>query len=162
VGDDRRSRRARAGTRASTLAGGLAIALTASACHAGASAASTTTTVPTTPATTARATTTTTQWTPRSPQASAYEAAALLVEDWAAADRPAAAEVAAPRAVANLFEIAYPGDGLAIPRGCSDEFQPIVCTYGPPGGADPNDPIFELDVSQRAGGWYVSSVTVLP
>jgi hypothetical protein len=35
---------------------------------------------------------------------------------------------------------------------------PIVCTYGPPGGASPTDPIYQVMVSQTDGGWYVSSV----
>ena len=39
-------------------------------------------------------------------------------------------------------------------------FSPIVCTYGPPGGAAPSDPIYEIDAVQALGGWYVSSVTI--
>jgi len=39
-------------------------------------------------------------------------------------------------------------------------FSPIVCTYGPPGGAAPTDPIYEIYVTQAPGGWYVSSAKV--
>jgi hypothetical protein len=35
-----------------------------------------------------------------------------------------------------------------------------VCTYGPPGGASPTDPIYQIKVSQVQGGWYVSSVVI--
>jgi hypothetical protein len=121
-----------------------------------------------TPSTTARATPTTerspptTAWVASAPQPSPDLAAAQLVEAWAEGKRAAAASVASPPAVAALFAAAYPGQSLALSRGCSSQFLPIVCTYGPPGGASPNDALFQVDASPTAGGWYVSSVRVLP
>lgn len=101
----------------------------------------------------------TTAWTAKAPQSSPQAAADALVGAWASGDRAAAAGVAAPIAVRALFALPYPGAGLAISRGCSAAFPPIVCTYGPPGGASPGDPVFEVYLSQTAHGWYVSSVT---
>jgi hypothetical protein len=63
--------------------------------------------------------------------------------------------------VAALFAVPYPGSGLAISRGCSAGFPPIVCTYGPPGGAAPTDAVFEISVAQDPAGWYVASVRTL-
>jgi len=65
--------------------------------------------------------------------------------------------VATQAAVNTLFAVPY-ANGLAEDRGCSTSFTPIVCTFGPPGGASPNDPIYQIYVSQAPGGWYVSSV----
>ncbi len=90
---------------------------------------------------------------------SAASSAATLVSSWADGNRTAALAVATPTAVATIFAVPYPR-GLAIARGCSVAFSPIVCTYGPPGGASPNDAIFEIDVSQASGGWYVSAVKI--
>jgi hypothetical protein len=67
--------------------------------------------------------------------------------------------VATPAAVATLFNVPY-ASGLAIDRGCSTSFSPVVCTFGPPGGASPTDPIYQIMVSQVTGGWYVSSVKI--
>jgi hypothetical protein len=67
--------------------------------------------------------------------------------------------VATSAAVATLFSVPY-ASGLAIDRGCSTSFSPIVCTFGPPGGASPTNSIYEIMVSQVAGGWYVSSVRI--
>ena len=106
--------------------------------------------------------TTTTNPLPSSPQASAGNASTQLVTAWASGDRAVARAVATPTAVAALFAAPYPGAGLAIPRGCSVAFPPLVCTYGPPGGASPSDSIYQLYVSQDPGGWYVSSVSVQP
>jgi len=103
----------------------------------------------------------TTVWKPTAPQATADAAAAALVQAWAGGDRAGAGAVATPDAVATLFAVPYPGPGLAISRGCSSAFPPIVCTYGPPGGAAPTDAIYEILVSQAPAGWYVSSVRVL-
>jgi hypothetical protein len=86
-------------------------------------------------------------------------AATALVSNWATGNRPAALTVATPAAVASLFSVPYTS-GLAIDRGCSTSSSPIVCTFGPPGGASPTDPIYEIMVSQVAGGWYVSSVKI--
>lgn len=83
-----------------------------------------------------------------------------MVAAWAGGNRASALTVGTPAAVGQLFAIPYPGAGLAISRGCSTAFIPIVCTYGPPGGAPPTDPIYEIDVSQSGVGWYVSAVKV--
>jgi hypothetical protein len=113
------------------------------------------TAAPTTPRRTAPPTTV---WTLKAPQASPDDAAAALVGAWAAGDRATALTVATPTAVEALFAVPYPGAGLAISRGCSAAFPPIVCTYGPPGGGSPNDPVFQVYPSQSKTGWYVSSV----
>ncbi len=89
----------------------------------------------------------------------AESAATALVSSWSTGNRAEALTVATPSAVAALFAVRYP-TGLAEDRGCSTSFMPIVCTFGPPGGADPNDPIYEIYVLQAPGGWYVSSVKV--
>jgi hypothetical protein len=96
------------------------------------------------------------------PQASADLAAAHLVAAWAASTRATAASVASPSAVAALFAVTYPGPSLTISRGCSSEFLPIVCTYGPAGGASAGDAVFQVDASPTTGGWYVSSVQIVP
>ncbi len=103
----------------------------------------------------------TTRWTPAAPQTNPDAAAAALVNAWAGGDRAMAATVAMPQAVAALFAVPYPGADLAISRGCSAGFPPIVCTYGPPGGASPTDSIYEISVAQDPTGWYVTSVNVL-
>jgi hypothetical protein len=114
---------------------------------------------PTTTTKTTVAPTTTTTALPGADQATAPAAAAALVSAWAAGNKLQALAVATPASVSTLFAVPYPG-GLAIPRGCSDAFQPIVCTYGPPGGASPNDPIYEIDATQTPQGWYVSGVRI--
>jgi hypothetical protein len=102
-----------------------------------------------------------TPWVAAAPQATPDAAAARLVGAWASGDRVTAATVATPAAAAALFAVPYPGPGLAISRGCTSEFQPIVCTYGPPGGASPTDQVFEISVTEGRRGWYVSSVRAL-
>jgi hypothetical protein len=104
-------------------------------------------------------TTTTMAALPTTLSPSADAAASALVSSWSTGNRAAALTVATPTAVATLFAAPYTS-GLAIARGCSTEFSPIVCTYGPPGGASPSDAIYQILVSQTAGGWYVSSVRV--
>ena len=164
--------RVAAWTRAIGLAAGLATA--AVGCGHSASPSSVVTLPPsstapatTTPATTARTTPRTVRSAPTTalvvaaPQPSPDLAAAQLVGAWAAGNRARAASVAAPQAVATLFAVPYPGSSMTISRGCSSEFAPIVCTYGPPGGASPADPVFEIYASQTAGGWYVSAVKTL-
>ena len=84
-------------------------------------------------------------------------AAAAFISSWAAGNQTQASSVATSSAVATLFAGRY-SPGLVIDRGCSVAFTPIVCTYGPPGGAAPTDPIYEIDVVPALGGWYVSSV----
>ena len=101
--------------------------------------------------------TTTTMALPTALQPGAEAAATTLVSNWAAGNRTAALTVATQAAVTTLFAVPY-ASGQALDRGCSTSFTPIVCTFGPPGGASPTDPIYEIDVSQTAGGWYVSSV----
>jgi hypothetical protein len=128
-----------------------------------------TTTVATTPiqtippasstTTTAAAPTTTTAVVPPAPQPSAEAAADALVGYWSSGNRTTALRVATPQAVATLFAVKYPS-GLAINRGCTDAFPPIICTYGAPGGGPVNAPIYQLLETQAAGGWYVSSVEI--
>jgi hypothetical protein len=148
----------------------LGLGLALSGCGHGGPSSAPSTTSPVPPATSPPAPTTTappvtapatTVWKPSAPQASPAAAAAALVSAWEVGNRTTAATVATPEAVATLFAVAYPGAGLAIPRGCSAAFLPIVCTYGPPGGASPNDAIYELKVSTLPAGWYVSSVQIL-
>jgi hypothetical protein len=90
---------------------------------------------------------------------SAEVAAEDMVTSWSMNNRLGALAVATPTAASTLFGATYVS-GLAISRGCSTSFSPIVCTYGPPGGASPTDPIYQIRVSQVAGGWYVSSVRI--
>ncbi len=104
-------------------------------------------------------TTTTTVALPTALQTAPEAAATALVSSWSTGNKTAALTVATPAAVAQLFAAPY-SSGLAIDRGCSTTFMPIVCTFGPPGGASPTDPIYEVLVSQVDGGWYVSSVKV--
>jgi hypothetical protein len=96
---------------------------------------------------------------PAALQPGAEAAATALVSNWSTGNKAAALTVATPAAVTDLFAVPYTS-GLAIDRGCSTTFMPIVCTFGPPGGASPNDPIYEIDVTKAAGGWYVSSVKI--
>ena len=125
------------------------------------STSSTTSTSPTTSttSTTAPPATTTTLPVPSSPQPSAEGAATALVSSWASGDRARALTVATASVVATLFAIPYPS-GLAIDRGCSSTFLPLVCTFGPPAGGPSNAAIYQLAVSQVPGGWYVSGVQV--
>ena len=67
--------------------------------------------------------------------------------------------MATPQAVATLFAVRYPS-GLAINRGCTSAFPPIICTFGAPGGGPTNAPIYQLYESQAPGGWYVGSVQI--
>jgi hypothetical protein len=132
------------------------------ACGRSGRASSATTVQPstTTVSTTLVRPTATTSPLPTAPQTSAAGAAAEMVTAWSLNNRAAARTAASQTAVAELFAARYPGGALALSRGCSAAFPPIVCTYGPPGGADPNDPLYELYVSHTAKGWYVSSVRI--
>jgi hypothetical protein len=139
-----------------------------SAACAGGSTGQATGTVPTTvPPTTRRPPVTrprtppTTRWVAKAPQSTPDAAAGNLMSAWASGDRAAASQVGAPVAVATLFALPYPGGPSAIPRGCSNAFPPIVCTYGPPGGGPTTSALFQLYVSQTVRGWYVSSVMIL-
>jgi hypothetical protein len=122
-------------------------------------AAGSTTTTTTKSTTTTTAVSTTTAPVPSAPQPSAAAAAAALISSWAAGNQAEARSVATASAVTTLFAGHYTS-GLAIDRGCSVAFSPIVCSYGPPGGAAPTDPIYEIDVMHAPTGWYVTSVTI--
>ncbi|MDR3650977.1 MAG: hypothetical protein P4L20_17960 [Acidimicrobiales bacterium] len=127
-------------------------------------ASSATTTVPTSTAPTTAPgpvpTTTAPPAVPPAPQPSAEDAANALVGYWASGNRAAAMRVATAPAVATLFGVAYP-NGLAVNRGCSSSFSPIVCTYGAPAGGPVNAPIYQLDeVQAPSGGWYVNTVQI--
>jgi len=119
--------------------------------------AATTTTVAAAPTTTAAPATTVAV--PPSLQTSAQAAATVLVNAWAANNRSRALLVAVPQAVSTLFAVPYPGS-LAISRGCTSAFPPIICTYGPPGGGPTNAPIYQIHITPVNGGWYVSSVQI--
>jgi hypothetical protein len=120
-------------------------------------AGGTTTTSPRTNATSPTTTTTVALPTALSPGAEA--AANALVSNWSTGNKTGALTVATTSAVATLFAAPY-ASGMAMNRGCSTSFSPIVCTFGPPGGASPTDPIYQVLVSQAAGGWYVSGVKI--
>jgi hypothetical protein len=107
----------------------------------------------------ARPTTTTTLALPTVLQTAPEAAATALVSSWSTGNKAAAITVATSAAVTTLFAAPYTS-GLVVDRGCSTTFMPIVCTFGPPGGASPTDPIYEIMVSQVEGGWYVSSVKI--
>jgi hypothetical protein len=109
--------------------------------------------------TTTTSSTTTTIAVPSAPQPSADAAADALVNDWAADDRTAALTVASASAVSTLFAVAYPS-GDATNRGCATAFPPATCTIGPPGGADPNLPIYSFTMAEVSAGWYVSTVQI--
>ncbi len=109
--------------------------------------------------TTTTTTTTTTVAVPSAPQPTADAAADALVNDWANGNRTAALTVATASAVSTLFAIAYPS-GDATDRGCATAFPPATCTIGPPGGANPNLPIYSFTMASVSGGWYVSAVQI--
>jgi hypothetical protein len=68
--------------------------------------------------------------------------------------------VATGPAVTTLFAVPYP-NGNAIDRGCATAFPPATCTFGPPGGGDPNLPLYSLTLAATpAGDWYVSAVQI--
>jgi hypothetical protein len=74
---------------------------------------------------------------------------------WGQGDRQAAHAVAVPSAVSDLFAIPRPAGGVQS-RGCTDaSTNPGTCTY-----ADLNTgTLYEVEVAQVPGGWYVTSVT---
>jgi hypothetical protein len=86
-------------------------------------------------------------------------AATALVDAWSTDNRPVALSVATTRAVDTLLAVPYPGDD-AILRQCNTTFTPIICTYGPNGGASPTLPIYQLSLAHVARGWYVRSVQI--
>jgi hypothetical protein len=95
---------------------------------------------------------------PPDPAPSILSATTTLIQAWKSGDRSKAATVATPAAVASLFASAYSGQTVIL-RGCS-EIPPVVCSYGPYGGASPNLSLYQLTVSSDSGRWYVSAVTV--
>jgi hypothetical protein len=141
------------------VASGVALAVTHFTGHSDRPRAVSDTTTSTARVATTTSPPTTTLTLPSALQTSAPKAAADLVSSWASGNQAEADSVATAQAVSTLFASHYTA-GLAIDRGCSQAFSPIVCTYGPPGGAAPTDPIYEIDVIQSPGGWYVSSVTI--
>lgn len=94
---------------------------------------------------------------PSAPRNTALEAAAALISDWARGRAAEAAEVATASAVAALFAETYPPGDLQ-PRGCTTGPTPATCTYRDTAAATPT--IYQLTVTDAAGGWYVSAVTV--
>jgi hypothetical protein len=97
---------------------------------------------------------------PSSPQSSGDVAAADLIADWKAGDQASALHVATAAAVATLFATPYAGQTV-IGRGCQNaQFPPVICSYGPEGGASASDSLYQLTVTQAPGGWYVSAVTI--
>ena len=142
-----------AGVLAAALLGGCSAAPSST----GSSATSATTT---TTSTSTVAAPTTTAAVPASPQPTAEGAAIALVGDWATGKRAEALTVATQAAVSTLFANPY-RSGLVDDRGCSAGSPPVTCTFGPPGGGNPNDPIYQLSVVQAPGGtWYVGTVQV--
>ena len=117
--------------------------------------------LPRTPATTVPAATSsppttappTTVWSPSAPQPSPDAAAARLISAWAGANQALATTVASPNAVSTLFAQPYPA-GYLQARGCTQGANPGTCTYR----NTRTNGIYEVQVSQGAGGWYVSSV----
>jgi hypothetical protein len=157
---------------AAVTATGVAVALAAVLAGCGASPGpaagkgptdppTTTTTVPATTTTTSTTSTTTTTTTlPAGRQPSAEGAASAFLDSWVAGDRADAGKVATPAAVSELFVRPYQGQPL-VPRGCSSaEFPPVVCSYGPEGGASPTNNLYEISLAYRQGGWYVAKVVV--
>ncbi len=116
------------------------------------------TSAPTTTTTHPVATTTTTLALPVAPQPSAQAAADALINSWATGNRPQAFSVATAAAVTTLFAAPYTS-GLVNSRGCNSN-PPIVCAYGPPGGSDPTDPLYQLQLTNIPAGWYVNSVQI--
>ena len=98
---------------------------------------------------------TATAWAPSSPQATASQAASVLIDAWAASNRASALEDASPAAVSALFANAYPEAGLQF-RGCST----------PPGNTTSScvyrdgDNLLSLTVSPLSRGWAVTAAVL--
>ena len=121
----------------------------------------TTQNAPVTPTTTAPSTTVpapTTTALPADLATSVLGATSTLIDAWKAGDRSKAGTVATPAAVSALFASSYSGQTVIL-RGCS-QIAPVVCSYGPNGGASPALSLYQLTVTSAPGGWYVSSVVV--
>lgn len=79
------------------------------------------------------------------------------MQGWVNGNRQKSASVGTASAVATLFASPYAGQPLTD-RGCGQT--PIVCTWGPYGGGNPNSALYEMSVTQTGSNWYVSSVTI--
>lgn len=79
------------------------------------------------------------------------------MDDWFAGNRAGSATVATPAAVAALYATAYAGQPLND-RGCTDQFPPLVCTWGPYAGGSGS--IYQVSVSPAGAKWFVSSVVI--
>jgi hypothetical protein len=123
----------------------------------GGNAAASTTLATTPRPTTTVAPTTTTTALPPNPQPSPLAAATAFIGAWKKGDRTAAATVATATAVAALFATPYTNQTV-VSRGCSAEFTPRVCSYGP--GAGGSGPLFEIDLTPSGSNWYVSNAVV--
>ena len=131
---------------------------TATSLVGGTAGHSTTTVPPTT--TTVPPTTTTAPAVPAAPQSTAENAALALINAWSKGDQATALRVATTTAVNTLFATQF-HSGMAIDRGCNT-VSPTTCAFGPPGGASPADPLYQLTVTAApGGGFYVSAVLVL-
>lgn len=122
----------------------------------------TTTTLPATTTTSSSTTTSTTTTTtlPVDMQPTAEGAASAFLDGWVAGSRSDSGKVATAAAVDELFAAPYQGQPL-VPRGCnSAAFPPVVCSYGPTGGSNPTDKLYEITVASHHGGWYVTAVLV--
>jgi hypothetical protein len=116
------------------------------------------TTVPTVSSTTAAPTTTTTTMAvPPAPQPSPAAAAAAFIQAWKKNDMAAAARVATASAIAALFATPYTNQTVQS-RGCSVEFVPRVCSYGPFAGG--SGALYEIDLMPVGSDWYVSNAMV--
>ena len=107
--------------------------------------------------TTTTASTTTTVAVPPAPQPTPDAAAAAFIAAWKKHDMAAAARVATPVAITALFATPYSNQTVQS-RGCSVEFVPRVCSYGPFAGG--SGPLYEIDLTPAGSAWYVSNAIV--
>jgi hypothetical protein len=151
------------------------VALTASlflaACDSNANRASTVTsttsapvsapTTASTATTVAPITSTTTAALPPAPQPSPEAVSSLLIHAWEKGDRATAAKVATASAISVLFAVPYGGEVLDD-RGCgSPGPNPVVCSWGPNGGASPTNPLYNITVAPTGADWYASTIVML-
>jgi hypothetical protein len=78
---------------------------------------------------------------------------------WIAGNMATAEGVATARAVRHLFATPYAGE-VINDRGCSDDFLPRVCSWGPYAGG--TGTLYEISVRPAGANWYVTSVAVDP
>jgi hypothetical protein len=79
------------------------------------------------------------------------------MDGWMAGNRSQSETVATAAAVNTLFATPYHGQPLND-RGCSDAFQPLVCTWGPYAGGQGS--IYQVQLTSEGSRWYVSAVIV--